>query len=141
MNIAKLREVIRYGIVGVLNTFSYYISVYFLYIKLNYNEYIAIFISYVIALSIAIILNLLFTFKRYKKSAYVIYKYIKVVFVVFLANCTFTKVCFILIGSGVFSNDNFIAGDRFIEIQILFSILFFILNYILIKRKVFNEST
>lgn len=139
MNIGKLKEQIRYGIVGVLNTLAYYVSIYLLYVKLHYNEYLAIFIAYIVAFSIAAILNLLFTFKRYKKSTAIIYQYIKVVFIVFLANCLFTKIGLSLASKGFLANHPLLNGNQFISLQVLFSILFFILNYLLIKRKVFNE--
>lgn len=122
----KISEKVSYLIVGVLNTLAYYISIYFLYIVFHLNEYLSIFLSYIVAIAIAIILNLSITFKGYEKSMSIILQYIKIILLVFIANIIFTKLCFYLV------------SDNFIAIQILFSILFFMLNYYLIKKKVFQ---
>ncbi len=122
----KISEKISYLIVGILNTLAYYISIYFLYIVFHLNEYLSIFISYIVALAIAIILNLSITFKGYEKPMSIILQYIKIILLVFIANIIFTKLCFYLV------------SDNFIAIQILFSILFFMLNYYLVKKKVFK---
>jgi len=122
----KISEKISYLIVGVLNTLAYYISIYFLYIVFHLNEYLSIFLSYVVALTIAMILNLSITFKGYDKSMSIVLQYIKIILLVFIANIIFTKLCF------------YLMSDDFIAIQILFSILFFMLNYYLIKKKVFK---
>lgn len=126
MKPSRIYEKTSYLIVGVLNTLAYYLSIYYLYVVFNFNEYFSIFLAYVIALTTAISLNLLFTFKNYKKSASMIIKYIKVVITVFLLNILVTKFCFIFV------------SKRFILIQVIFSGAFFLLNYFLIKKRVFQ---
>lgn len=82
----SFREVIRYGIAGVINTIvGYGVFILLVYI-VAINPFFANIISYIVAICIAYILNKLFVFKNKNSNKQNIIKFLIAFFIAFTIN-------------------------------------------------------